>query len=66
MLSVVALLQLALAPASKLSSKTLVAPWRTTTLSRPQLSLLKSSSPPSVKRTTELAAPAVKLTLTLR
>ena len=66
-LSVVVLLQLALAPASKSSAKTWVAPLRTTTLSMPQLSLLRSSSPPSVKRMLALPSGcAVKDTLTWR
>ena len=65
-LSVPALLQLALAPASKSSSNSVAPARRTATLSMPQLSLDRSSSPPSVKRITALAPPAVKLTVTLR
>ena len=63
----VALLQLGAAvPDSKLSANTGVAPWRTTTLSRPQLSLLMSSSPPSLKAMVEVVPVAVKFTVTLR
>ena len=65
-LSVVALLQAALAPASKLSSKTLPAALRTTTLSMPQLSSPRSCNPPSVKRMLALSASAVNSTVILR
>ena len=53
-------------PDSKLSLNTVLAPWRTTTLSTPQLSLSSPSSPPSAKRMVALLALGVKLTLTLR
>ena len=63
----VPLLQAALAvPDSKLSANTVAAPLLTTTLSMPQLSLLMSSRPPSLKLITEVVLPAVKLTVILR
>ena len=63
----VALLQLGAAvPDSKLSANTVLAPWRTTTLSMPQLSSSRLCSPPSLKAMVEVALPAVKFTVTLR
>ena len=59
-------LQAGSAPISKLSAKTVVAPCLTLTLSMPQLSLPRSSSPPSLKRMLAVALPAVKSTITWR
>ncbi len=64
--STVASRQAALAAPSKSSANTVVSPWRTRTLSMPQLSLLRSSSPPSLKSILAVLLPAVKLSVTWR
>ena len=67
MASTLASLHAALAvPDSKSSANTVLPPWRTTTLSMPQLSSAMPCSPPSLKRIAALSLPAVKGIVTWR